>query len=186
MFNLGTVYYNGDGVGIDDTLAYAWFLLAQRNGSQPANDAAARMAASLSPSEVTETYVKVAHMLARGDELPRDDAEAAEWYRKAADRGSALASVDLAQRLLLGVGVPQDYSEARRRCEYAAKASFGPGAYCLGMMNKEGLGSAKNLEEAAKWFLRAADLREDKAMLVLGQMYWKGEGVKENKGTAYM
>jgi uncharacterized protein len=89
MFNLGTVYYNGDGVGIDDTLAYAWFLLAQRNDCQPANEAVTRMNASLPPSEVTETYLKVAQMLGKGDELPRDDAGAAQWYRKAADRGNA-------------------------------------------------------------------------------------------------
>jgi uncharacterized protein len=82
--------------------------------------------------------------------------------------------------------VPQDYSEARRRCEYAAKANFGPGAYCLGVMNKEGLGGSKNLQEAARWLSTAADLREDRAMLYLGEMYWKGEGVKENKETAYM
>jgi hypothetical protein len=25
MFNLGAAYYNADGVGVNDTLAYAWF-----------------------------------------------------------------------------------------------------------------------------------------------------------------
>jgi TPR repeat protein len=39
MFNLATAYCNGDGVGIDDVFAFAWFLLAQKNGSQAANDA---------------------------------------------------------------------------------------------------------------------------------------------------
>jgi len=36
MFNLGSAYYNGDGVGIDDITAYAWFLLAENFGSPPA------------------------------------------------------------------------------------------------------------------------------------------------------
>lgn len=186
MFNLGTAYYNGDGVRINDVLADAWFLLAQTNGSQSANDAVARMTTDLSPQDVTESYVRVAVMLRKGDEIPRNDSEAAEWYRKAADRGNALASVELAQQLVAGLGVRQDYTEARSRCEDAAKARFGPGAYCLGLMNKDGLGGPKNLQEAAKWFARAAEIRDDRAMVDLGEMYWKGDGVKQNKETAYM
>ena len=125
-------------------------------------------------------------MSKKGDELPRDYGDAAEWYRKAADRGDASASVELAQQLVQGLGVPQDYSQARHRCEFAAQVHFGPGAYCLGLMNREGLGGAKNVAESAKWLARAADLRDDRAMRYLGEMYWKGEGVKENKETAYM
>ena len=43
MFHLGTAYYNGDGTGIDDVTAYAWFLLAQSFGSESADDAVKRM-----------------------------------------------------------------------------------------------------------------------------------------------
>jgi len=186
MFNLGTVYYNGDGVEIDDVLANVWFLLAQRNGNQPADGAVKRMATSLSPSQKVETYLTLAEMLTKGEEIPPDETEATEWYRKAADQGHPRANVELAQRLILGTGVSQDYAEARRRCEYAAKQHFGPGAFCLGLMNKDGLGSTKDADQAAKWFARAADLRDDRAMLYLGEMYWKGEGVKENKEMAYM
>ena len=125
-------------------------------------------------------------MFKKGVDLPHDDARAAEWYRKAADSGSALASVELAQQLVEGRGLLQDYSEARRRCEDAAKLQFGPGAYCLGLMNREGLGGPKNLAEAAKWFARAAELGHTQAMLDLGEMYWKGEGVKADKEVAYM
>jgi len=186
MFNLGTAYYNGDGVAIDDILAGAWFLLAQKNGSQQADDAVTRMTKDLTAYEVTETYVKIAEILRKGDELPRDDGEAAAWYRKAADSGSALASVELAQQLVQGQGVPQDYPEARSRCEYAAKLQFGPGAYCLGILNREGLGGPKNLPDAAKWFERAAELRDYRGILYLGEMYWKGDGVKVDRDRAYM
>jgi TPR repeat protein len=186
MFNLGTVYYNGDGVETNYVLANAWFLLAQERGSPPADDAVVRMATSLSRDEVLETYLKLAEMLNKGDELPRDDRGASEWYRRAADKGDAFATVELAQRLIQGIGAPPDYLEARRRCEYAAKVHFGPGAYSFGLMNKEGLGGPKNLGEAVKWFARAADLRDDRATLLLGEMYWKGEGVKQDKETAYM
>jgi hypothetical protein len=186
MFNMGTVYYNGDGVQIDDVAAGAWFLLAEDSGIDSAKDAVARMMNDLSPAQVLASFEKVAVMLRRGDELPRNDTEAAKWYRKAADKGDALASVELAQQLVQGLGVQQDYLEARRRCEDAAKARFGPGAYCLGLMNRQGLGGPKDFEQAAKWFNQAAELQDDRAMLYLGKMYSKGEGVKQDKETAYM
>lgn len=135
MFNMGMVYYNGDGVQIDHVAAGAWFLLAEDSGSDAAKDAVAKMMNDLPPGEVLASFEKVAFMLRRGDELPRNDTEAAKWYRKAADRGDGLASLELAQQLVEGLGVQQDYSEARRRCEDAAKAHFGAGAYCLGLMN---------------------------------------------------
>jgi TPR repeat protein len=120
MFNLGTAYYNGDGVEIDDVLAGAWFLLAQEGGSPPANDAVARLMNELPPRQVIASLMKIAQMLRQGDDVPRNDGEAAQWYRKAADRGDPLASIELAQQLIQGVGVKQDYVEARRRCEDAA------------------------------------------------------------------
>ncbi len=186
MFNLGTAYYNGDGVNIDDVLANAWFLSAQKNGSEPANEAVARMATDLPAARVTESYVQLAVMLRKGDEIPRNDGAAAEFYRRAAERGDPSASVELAQQLLIGLGVPQDYSEARLRCEAAARAGFGPGAYCLGLMNRQGMGVSKNPELAAKWFERAAEMHDHRAMLYLAEIYYKGEGVKQNKETAYM
>ena len=42
------------------------------------------------------------------------------------------------------------------------------------------------MENAAKYFAQAAELRDARAMLYLGEMYSKGEGVKLNKETAYM
>jgi hypothetical protein len=186
MFNLATAYYNGDGVGIDDVFALAWFLLAQKNGSQAANDAVTRMTAELTPSQVAEAYVKLADMRTKGGDIARDDKEAAAWYGKAADMGDAFSSVQLAQRLVNGLGVPQDYPTARRLCEFAANNRYGPGAYCLGLMNRDGLGGPKDLQEAVKWFGRAAEFHDDRAMLSLGEMYWKGEGVKPDKETAYM
>jgi uncharacterized protein len=186
MFNLGTAYYNGDGVHIDDVAAGAWFLLAEDGGSDMAKDAVGVMMKELSPDQVLASFDKVAAMFRNGDEVPRNDSEAAKWYRKAADRGDALASVELAQQLIQGLGVQQDYVEARRRCEDALNARFGPGAYCLGLMDREGLGRPKDLGLAAKRFNEAVTLQDNSAMLCLGEMYWKGEGVKQNKEAAYM
>ena len=40
--------------------------------------------------------------------LPRDDKQAAEWYRKAAEQGVAEAQVNLGNLYLAGRGVPRD------------------------------------------------------------------------------
>ena len=44
-----------------------------------------------------------------GQGVPQDDAEAARWYRLAADQGLALAQVNLGVRYENGRGVPQDH-----------------------------------------------------------------------------
>jgi TPR repeat protein len=186
MFNLGTAYYNGDGVQSNDVVSGAWFLLAEDSGSDAAKDAVARIMNDMSLGQVLASFEKVAVMFRKGDEVPHSDAEAAKWYRKAADKGDASANVELAQQLVEGLGVQQDYPEARRRCGDAAKAGFGPGAYCLALMDREGLGGPKDFEQAARWFGEAANLQDVRALLFLGDMYLKGEGVKQNKEIAYM
>lgn len=44
---------------------------------------------------------------------------------------------------------------------------------------------AKDPSQGARWFEEAADMGHALAMLRLGEMYWKGEGVKQDKISAY-
>jgi hypothetical protein len=44
---------------------------------------------------------------------------------------------------------------------------------------------AQDPTQAAKWFDEAANMGHAVAMLRLGEMYWKGEGVKQDKISAY-
>jgi len=143
------------------------------------------MSEELSPGQRWDAIFKVGEMYQKGEDLPRDDAEAASWYRKGAEEGSARSAVELAGMLIRGQGVTQDYAEARRLCESSAKHSYGPGAYCMGLLYWDGFGVAKDPSEAAKWFGQAADLRDTRAMRYLGEMYWKGVGVKQDKSAAY-
>jgi len=52
--------------------------------------------------------------------VPQDYAEAACWYRKAADQADADAQRNLAYVYYIGQGVPQDYAEAARWYRKAA------------------------------------------------------------------
>ena len=55
----------------------------------------------------------------------------------------------------------------------------------MGLLSERGLGGPKDANEAFKWFTRAAELHHTRAMLSLGEMYWKGVGVKQDKVAAY-
>jgi uncharacterized protein len=186
MFNLGASYYNGDGVEVDDVASFAWFLLAQEAGD-PAADEASRRAVSEKVVSPSEAYVKIAQMYEAGDQLPKSPAEALKWYRKAADADDPKASVTVAS-LLLGDGrsvTAEESTEARQRCEDAAKMKFAQGAFCLATIYKRGIGIAKDEVEGTKWLGRAAELGHSRAILELGEAYWKGEGVKADPVTAY-
>jgi uncharacterized protein len=187
MFNLGTSYYNGDGVAIDDVTSYAWFLLAQEAGDSSADEALQR-AASERAAEPWAAFVKVAQMHETGDLMPKNSVEALKWYRKAADAGDPQAAVKVTSLLLVsGRDLTQEeYAEAHRRCEAAAKRDFSPGAYCLALIYKRGIGGTKDPTESAKWLGRAAELGHPRAALELGEAYWKGVGVKPDLVTAYM
>jgi TPR repeat protein len=190
-FNLGASYYNGDGVEVDDVASFAWFLLAQEAGNPAADESlkrAASEAASQKEAVRIDAFVKIAQMYAAGDELTKNPVEELKWYRKAADAGGLKASVVVAS-LLLADGrsaTPEENAEARRRCEDAAKNNFSPGAYCVALIYRRGLGTEKDPAEATKWLGRAADLGYPGAALELGEAYWKGDGVKADPEAAYM
>jgi TPR repeat protein len=59
-------------------------------------------------------------MYANGRGVPRDFAEAANWYRKAADRGDAAAQYNLGVAYDTGQGVPRNVVQAYRWYDVAA------------------------------------------------------------------
>jgi len=188
MFNLGSAYYNGDGVGIDDITAYAWFLLAENFGSPPAAQAVKHSEQNVGNPQLVRSvaFEKIGDMYQQGDDLPQSSTEAVNWYRKAAVNGTLEVQVKLASLLLRS---PQNgasnYTEALGLCEKAAKQHYSPGAYCAGKLYEEGLGVGRNLSTAASWFSEAATMGNAAGTLRLGQMYWKGEGLKQDKIAAY-
>ena len=59
-------------------------------------------------------------MYAKGEGVPQDDREAAQWFRLAADQGHATAQFNLGVMYANGQGVPQDYQEAAQWYRLAA------------------------------------------------------------------
>jgi TPR repeat protein len=91
-----------------------------------------------------------------GKGVPRDDVEAAKWYRKAAEQGDAKSQSMLGKCYAKGDGVAQNYSEAVRWYRKAAAQGFAQGQFNLGWCYDNGEGVPRNTTEALKWYRKAA------------------------------
>jgi TPR repeat protein len=180
MFNLGTAYYNGDGVPSDLDMAYAWFLLSQEAGNSAAKDAVTRTAQEMKPMTTADALEHVGAMYLKGDEVPRNSSAGLRWYNEAA-RQSDSAKMALANMLIAGKSVPQDFPSAMNLCRQAADDRFAAGQYCVGYLYENGFGVEKNLIEATKWYeLAAAGIIpriRARAYLQLGDIYSVGDGM---------
>ena len=68
---------------------------------------------------------RLAHMYRFGDGVPKDAAEAAKWYRRAAEQGHAGAQFGLADMYHDGEGVPKNYLRAHVWMNLAASRLAG-------------------------------------------------------------
>ena len=91
-----------------------------------------------------------------GKGVPKDDTEAAKWYRKAANQGYAMAQGNLGMMYAQGSGVTQDYAEAVKWYRKAASQNNSVGQVNLGVMYAEGQGVIKDYTQAYMWFNLAA------------------------------
>ena len=186
MFNLGAAYYNGEGVregvSINDTLSYAWFLLSSEAGNSSGQDAAKRSQAERGPNGFSEACLVIGQMYETGGDLPKNLELAAAWYRKANEHGNREAAIRLATMYLIAM----DYSQARPWCEAAAKERLPAGYYCLGYLYQHGSGVDPNLKEAFRWYEQGARAGSVNSMQVLARMYENGEGTKPDRTQAFV
>lgn len=185
MFNLGTAYYNGDGVPSNEFRAYDWFLIAQEAGSSNARDAVKRTADEIGQKASNDAYMDIGEMYETGNEVPQSRAQAAKWYREAADRKDPRGMIKLASLLVNGLGASPDYAQAFQLCQSAAK-EYAPGQFCVGYFYQHGLGVKQDAAEAVKWYGKSAAGGHVPAFAALGQMYWKGQGVRADPVEAYL
>ena len=161
QYNLGAMYR--DGVGVEPgqwETAVAWFRKAATKGLAAAQYALARALERDDPS------------VAAGRERHRRDADAAYWYRRAADQGHIRGTAALAHMLHEGRGLAKCYSESvrlfRRAAEgksssadrpwgRAAGTGFAEAQHGLAMMYLQGHGLHQSTSKAMMWLERAAN-----------------------------
>ncbi|MBQ1872466.1 MAG: SEL1-like repeat protein, partial [Succinivibrionaceae bacterium] len=115
-----------------------------------------------------------------GEGVARDEAEAAKWFRKSAEQGSAYGQYALGGMYANGNGVSRDYAEALKWYRKSAEQGNPDGQNSLGGMYLAGLGVGKNPAEAVKWFRKSAEQGDSDGQLLLGTMYKAGLGVGRN------
>ena len=106
--------------------------------------------------------------------------------RRAAEQGDASAQFKMGLRYDLGVGVPQNYTEAVKWLRKAAEQGDASAQYNLGSMYNDGLGVSQDPVEALQWFRKAAEQGDASAQKNLGAMYGRGQGVTQNHTEAYV
>ncbi len=124
-----------------------------------------------------------------GGECDRTTAEAARWYRRAAEQGHGEAQVNLGLLYEAGLGVRQDYLEAARWYRKALECGSAPSrdaaAVHLGVLYGEGLGVERDDAAAVEWFRQAAAAGEPSGQFNLALMYHEGRGTAQDDVQAY-
>ncbi|MEI6565651.1 MAG: tetratricopeptide repeat protein, partial [Verrucomicrobiota bacterium] len=115
----------------------------------------------------------------KGEGVPRDHDRAAEYIKRAAEKGLAFAQNDLASFYARGLGVPRDYELAVKWYLKAAENGDSLAQYSLGRVFQMGRGLPLDLNKALVWFKKAASRNQPEAMVALGQLLISGgEGVQ--------
>lgn len=138
----------------------------QSQDTPPAANATATQAQTgqeAPPAVASEEYNK-GLKYARGDGIAQDEAEAARWFRLAAEQGN----IDGAYQLGLiyargGSDVAQDFSKAHDWLYKAAMGGHPNAQYFLGMMYINGDGVQVDEVQATVWFWLATTLGDEYA-----------------------
>lgn len=99
--------------------------------------------------EAAQFNLGVIYEKAKG--VPRDNKQAAYWYRAAAEKGHAKAMLNIAFCYANGMGVGQNYQEAFIWMRKAADKGVLVAQYNLAKMLYNGWGTARNRPAAIEW-----------------------------------
>ena len=124
-------------------------------------------------------------MYDNGRGVPLDYAEAARWYRMAAEQGNAVAQFNLGVMYANGHGVPQDDAEAVKWYRRAADRGEDRAQFNLGVMYANGHGVPQDDAEVMRWYRMAAEQGNALAQFSLGFMYAGGLGVPQDYVQAH-
>ena len=136
-------------------------LPAAREARAPAPQPAARRPAA--PDETADQDHKRGLLFYKGIGVDKDFKKAVQWFRRAAEKGHAVAQYNLGIMTYLGQGVDQDYRQAAEWFRRAGEQDHAAAQYNLGFLYYEGKGVERDNLQAYMWIDRAANLGDDKA-----------------------
>jgi TPR repeat protein len=130
---------------------------------------------------IQEMELAADYFVGRG--VPKDLAQAAYWYRKAADQGDPSAQMNLGYMYVVGIGVTQDPAEA---IKWYRRASFSiPDAKVnLAGLYMRGIGVKQDNDEALRLLRSAAEKGDGRADAYIGLAYYLGLGLPVDRAAA--
>ena len=115
-----------------------------------------------------------------------EDEATAKEVRKSAEEGNASAQNRLGLLCEAGVGVPQDYRQAKEWFEKSAKQGHAGAQTNLGILYLQGEGAPQSDQMALFWLSQAAEQGDVLAFAKLGWMYAEGRGMLQDLIRAHM
>ncbi|KAI8639556.1 hypothetical protein BD408DRAFT_392013 [Parasitella parasitica] len=114
---------------------------------------------------------------------PVDPRRSIAWYSKAAEQGDVEAEFALSGWYLTGAeGVlPQSDNEAYLWARKAADRGIAKAEYAVGYYTETGTGVRQNLDEAKRWYMRAAAQNYRRAMQRLTELKYSGAGPQQRR-----
>ncbi len=206
QYQLGNMFVFGRGVTRDTVQAMSWWRKAAEQGltSAQLRIAAAFENGSLGlpkdPAQAFAIYRQIANLpegghpgvyyamamsYAGGVGAPRDDAQAIQWFRRAAEYGHGRSINNLGVFYESGRGVAKDFAEAMRWYRKALDQGTGTGGVNLGRMYSTGIGTTKDEVQATAWYIKAAELGDADGQFFAGLRYADGVGVTADTVEAY-
>jgi TPR repeat protein len=121
-----------------------------------------------------------------GDGLPRDDAAALEWYRKAAHQGHLEGQYSFGVMIFTGRGQAEDRTEGAKWIRKSADSGYLDAQNSLAVLYATGGAGEQSHEVSVEWFRKAAEGGHRAAQLSLGARLGEGLGTpKDLKEAAY-
>ncbi len=174
QINLGILYLRGQGAPRDLVNARAWLEKAAASG-----DPQALYALGRAMSESTE-------------QIAPDPVRAADLFKKAAEKGHALAGLRYGLALSEGTGLKRDIPAAQRLLIQAQENGIPEAALALGDMaartpaSRDKAANEKVVQSALAWYTVAAQAGVPSAQFKLANAYFSGVGVARDPQQAFL
>lgn len=123
-------------------------------------------------------------MYANGGVVPKNDAKAVYWLKKAAAKNDARAQFALGVQYQHGRGVPQDLDKAESLLQKSAKQGYVRAEGQLGQLYSQP-GSKQNDKKSLQWYDTAVNHDDVNAEVLLAIKYFNGKGVTQNYDKAF-
>lgn len=190
MFAVGDCYYLGNGVEKDLAAAAEWYRKSLDAGYVPDETDRAHLkevpgteapgteapAAEMTPEELYQAG-KAAHDAG-------DYGKAMEYYRRAADAGSADGLRGIGNLYANGEGVEKDPGRALEYYDQAAAQGDAKAFFNIGVMYQYGENGEQDTGKAVESYLRSGEMGFADAWTTLASLYQSGNGVEPDIGKA--